>query len=80
MGELHAAPAAPPDVIDTSSPLKRPFRPLRSSLKVIAFAAIIWFFVLPLIPGFRKAAQELREVDPAMLLLGLVLEVLALYA
>ena len=80
MGERHAGPSVMPEPVDTSSPLKRPFRPLRSSIKVIAFAAIIWFFVLPLIPGFRKAAQELREVNPFLLVVGLALEVAALYA
>jgi len=67
----------PPAVSD---PLKPQFRPVRSSIKVIAFAAIIWFFVLPLIPGFRKAATQLREVSPLLLLIGLALQIAALYA
>ena len=55
-------------------------RPLRSVVKMVAFAAVIYFFVLPLIPGFRNAAHELRRVSPLLLALGLGLELLALYS
>ncbi|HRE02722.1 MAG TPA: hypothetical protein PLV68_15575, partial [Ilumatobacteraceae bacterium] len=58
----------------------KPFRPVRKALNLFAFAAIIWFFVLPLIPGFRKAADELSKVNPALLAVGLGLEVAALFA
>lgn len=80
MGDLQASQPPAPTPVETAAPDKKPFRPLRSSVKVIAFAAIIWFFVLPLIPGFRKAAHELREVNPFLLLVGLGLEVAALFA
>jgi uncharacterized protein (TIRG00374 family) len=53
---------------------------IRSVVKMVAFAAVIYFFVLPLIPGFRNAAHELRKVDPALLAVGLGLEIAALYA
>jgi len=39
---------------------------------------IVWFFVLPLIPGMRNAAREARTVNPALLGLGLALELGAL--
>ncbi len=77
VGEAGSGGQNPTAVMaDTSKP---PFRPLRSGIKVVAFAAIIWFFVLPLIPGFRKAAEELRAVNPLLLALGLGLEVAALF-
>ena len=38
----------------------------------------LWFFVLPLIPGFRKAASDLADVNPALIAAGFVLEILAL--
>ncbi len=84
MGELRAAhPGGRNPVVELTPAVgqvsKAPLRPLRSILKVVAFAAIIWFFVLPLIPGFRKAATELREVSPLLLLIGLGLEVAALF-
>ncbi|CAB4873050.1 unannotated protein [freshwater metagenome] len=51
---------------------------VRSAVKLVAFAAVIYFFVLPLIPGFRNAATELRKVNPFLLVLGLGLELAAL--
>jgi putative heme transporter len=65
---------------DTGGPPRpRRIRPLRLTLKVVAGVVVLWFFVLPLIPGFRKAADDLREVNPWLLGLGLVLEVAALF-
>lgn len=52
---------------------------MRFSLQVAVFAAIVYFFVLPLIPGFRKSAQELSQVNPFLLGGGLALEFAALY-
>ena len=50
------------------------------ALKWVIFAIIIYFFVLPLIPGFGKAFTELSRVRPSLLVLGLVLELAALFA
>lgn len=59
---------------------RSPRKQLQSAVKMVAFAAVIYFFVLPLIPGFRNAANELRRVDPALLFLGLGLELAALFS
>lgn len=48
------------------------------TLKMVATAVIIYFFVLPLIPGFRQALDDLLDVDRSMLLLGVGLEFVAL--
>ncbi|MBU6315075.1 MAG: YbhN family protein [Acidobacteria bacterium] len=65
---------------DTGGPPRpRRVRPLRLTLKVAAFALIVWFFVLPLIPGMRKAASDLRTVNPWLLIAGLALQVAALF-
>ena len=65
---------------DTGGPPRpRRVRPLRLTLKVTAFALIVWFFVLPLIPGMRKAASDLRTVNPWLLVAGLALQVAALF-
>ena len=49
----------PPIQRDPSRPLKRPrFRPIGLTVKVVAFAAVVYFLVLPLIPGFRSAADR----------------------
>lgn len=65
-GEL---PALPPD---PSRPIPRR-RPVRFTLKFVAFAFVVYFFVLPLIPGLRQAATDLSRVQPGLLLVGLLL-------
>ena len=65
---------------DTGGPPRpRRVRPFRLTLKLLALSAIVWFFVLPLIPGMRNAAHEARTVNPALLALGLALELSALF-
>lgn len=54
-------------------------RPFRFSLKLLAFATVVYYFVVPLVPDFRNAATELQRVEPALLVLGLALELIALY-
>lgn len=68
----------PPIVRDPSRPVVRSrFRPVRFTLKTVAAAAVIYFFVLPLIPGFRKAATDLSRVQPGLLLVGLALQIVS---
>lgn len=63
---------------DTGGPPRpRRFRPLRLSLKVLAFAITI-YIVLTLLPDFRKAVDELSSVSPLLLSIGLLLQMLAL--
>lgn len=65
---------------DTGGPPRpRRVRPFRLTLKLLALSMVVWFFVLPLIPGMRKAAHELSTVNPALLAAGLGLEVAALF-
>ena len=49
------------------------------TLKTVGFAAVIYFFVFPLVPGFRQAFSDLIEVDKTMLVLGVVLEFIGLF-
>jgi len=66
------------DVVGTEpAPGRR--RPWMPAVKVTAFLIVLWFFILPLIPGFSRAARDLREVDPWLLLLGLGLEMTAIF-
>jgi uncharacterized protein (TIRG00374 family) len=53
-------------------------RSFRRALQLIALIAVVYFFVLPTIPGFRKAATQLSDVKPQWLLLGLGLQIVAL--
>ena len=50
----------------------------RNALKIVAIFFVFYFFILPLIPGFRRAIHDLQQVNPALLLLGLVLQLAAL--
>ena len=71
----------PPIERDPSRPVTRPrFRPIGLTLKVVAFAGVIYFLVLPLIPGFRSAATEITKVEPAFLVGGLALQIAALFS
>jgi putative heme transporter len=65
---------------DTGGP-PRPhrFRPLRLSLKLVAFLVVVNYIVLPLLPNFRKAMDELRSVSPLLLAVGLLLQMAALF-
>lgn len=54
---------------------------LRATLKALKYvlvAAVVYFFVLPLIPSFRNAVSRLGQINLWLLLLGLGLEVTAL--
>ena len=51
---------------------------LKRGLKVMLGLAAVYFFVLPLIPGFNRALQDLSEVDPSLLVVGLALQAGAL--
>ncbi|MDW3213787.1 MAG: lysylphosphatidylglycerol synthase transmembrane domain-containing protein [Ilumatobacteraceae bacterium] len=54
-------------------------RRFRFTLKLLAFAAVIYYFVIPMIPKFTNAWSELGRVEPFLLVLGLGLEFVALY-
>ena len=64
--------------VDGDDPVDQP-RPFRFTLKLLAFAAVIYYFVIPMIPRFTEAWSELGRVQPALLALGLALEITALY-
>lgn len=66
---------APPQ----AAPAAKPRRPFRFTLKLLVFVAVIYYFVIPLIPDFREALTELRRVEPALLAAGLGLELMALW-
>ena len=71
----------PPIVRDPSTPIARkPFKPVRLGVKTLLLALGLYFFVLPLIPGYRKAAGDLVTVNPLLLVSGLALQVGAWWA
>ncbi len=65
----------PPIVRDPSRPVLRPrFRPVSFTIKAVIFVAVVWLFVIPLAPDFQDAFKRLRNVEPALLVLGLGLQ------
>jgi hypothetical protein len=75
-GEL---PAVSSD--DTGGPPRpRRIRPFRLTLKLLLFVAVVYFAIVTVVPGVRKAAAELQSVNPLLLVLGLAIEIAALYA
>jgi putative heme transporter len=72
-GEL---PQVSPD--DTGGPPRPRRRPFRFSLKLLFAFGVLYFAVIPQIPGFRDAVERLRNVNPVLLGVGLGLEVAAL--
>ena len=53
-------------------------RALSRTFKVLATLIVVYFLILN-IPGLRNAVDQLSEVKPGLLVLGLVLELLALF-
>lgn len=62
--------------VDDHAPERRPFR---FTVKLLVVATVLYYFVVPLIGDFRDALEELSQVDPVLLVLGLGLEILALW-
>lgn len=70
----------PPIERDPSRPIKRPrFKPIRFTIKTLAFVAVVYFLLLPLLPGFRDALKDLSRVEPFLLVVGLALQIAALF-
>jgi uncharacterized protein (TIRG00374 family) len=66
---------------DTGGPPRpRRFRPYRFTLKLLLFFTVIYFAMVTIVPGVREAAGKLRDVNPALLALGLFLELAALFS
>ncbi len=73
---------ANPTRLENGAALHRrvPWPVVKGTLKVMAILFVVYFFVLPLIPGFRSAIDHLRDIEPVMLLVGFALEFAALVA
>ncbi|MGA1220808.1 MAG: hypothetical protein ACO3XP_09200, partial [Ilumatobacteraceae bacterium] len=70
---------AEPESVDDDERVGTSKRRFRFTIKLVLFLAVIYLFVIPLIPGFRSALEEIRQVRTSLLLLGLGLEIGALW-
>lgn len=50
------------------------------TLKFVLLAAVVYFFVLPLLPVFWGAVHDLKSIDPNLLFVGFALQGLAVFA
>ena len=66
---------------DTGGPPRpRRIRPVHFTLKLGAFIAVLYFGAATIIPGVKKSWSELRNVSPWLIVLGVALELAALYS
>lgn len=49
-------------------------------IQIVVAGAVVYFFVLPLIPGFREAVNDLQSIDPYLLFVGIGFQALSLLA
>jgi hypothetical protein len=66
---------------DTGGPPRpRRFASFRFTLKLLLFVGVVYLALVTVIPGVRKAADELLDVNPVLIGLGFGLEIAALYS
>ena len=66
---------------DTGGPPRpRRFRSFRLTLKLLLIVVVVYVALATVVPGVRQAASELKSVNPILVLIGLGLEIAALYA
>lgn len=58
---------------------KKGFRPLRLLVRLV-LVALIAYFLIPLLPRFREAAERIQDVEPTLIVAGFALQVGALFA
>lgn len=64
---------------DTGGPPRPPrFRRFRLTLKLLVLVLVVYFAIVTVVPGVRKAIGELRHVNPFLLAIGFGLEIAAL--
>lgn len=60
------------------STLKPRIRPVRFTIKIMLFVLVL-YFAITLLPKFLEAAQELRDLNPILIVVGFGLEIVALF-
>ena len=58
---------------------KKP-KTFRRTLQILAVGVVVYFFVIPLIPGFRQAIDDLHTINPYLLVSGIGLQGFSLFA
>jgi uncharacterized membrane protein YbhN (UPF0104 family) len=68
-----------PELPERADKPKRRIRPLRFGLRMV-LVALIAYFLIPLLPRFREAAEKIRDVQPLLIVLGFALQLAALFS
>ena len=58
---------------------KKP-KTFRRTFQILAVGVVVYFFVIPLIPGFRQAIDDLHTINPYLLVSGIGLQGFSLFA
>ena len=61
------------------SSVKPRIRPFRFTVKMLVFVVLAYFLLPIVVSGFNEAADQIREVNPFLILIGFALELLAFY-
>ena len=61
------------------SSVKPRIRPLRFTVKMLVFVVLAYFLLPIVVSGFNEAADQIRDVNPFLILVGFGLELLAFY-
>ena len=60
-------------------PVAESRRHFRFTLKLLLVLVVLYYFALPLLPGFREAWGEFGRIEPFLLVVGFTLEIIALW-
>ena len=60
-------------------PAAEPRRHFRFTLKLLLVLGVLYYFAVPLLPGFREAWGEFGRIEPILLVIGFTLEIIALW-
>lgn len=66
-------------MVGMESEQKKP-KTFRRTLQILAVGVVVYFFVIPLIPGFRQAIDDLHTINPYLLISGIGLQGFSLFA
>ncbi|MFV0308349.1 MAG: YbhN family protein [Desertimonas sp.] len=70
----------PPVTRDGVRAERRPFKPVRFTIKTAAFVAAFYIFILPLAPQFQNAWDQIQRLEPGYLVAGFGLQVASWWA
>jgi len=66
-------------VVEADAPVRAGGRRFRFTIKLLIFAFVVYYFVVPLIPDFEAAWHEITRVQPVLLVAGLGLQMMSLW-